>query len=417
MPFGVVLQGVIVGLLGALVAVGMALVYRANRILNFAQVQLGLAPTVLAVSLIVYAGVNYFLAATVGLIGSILVGSIVELVIIRRFFNSPRLILAVATIGLSQLLAAGALFIPMIWGKQPTTSIVHVPISLSFSIFPLVFTADHMAALIIAPLALLGVAAAAALHRHRHRRSGPAPSGPTGPACSAIPVKRLQTVVWAVAAVLSFIGVFLQAGILGLPVGIDLSYTVLLAALAALVLGNLVDLPTIALAAVALGVLQQGVLWNHESDPGLVDPVLAASSWSWPASAPDQLVAGRRRRGVDLGGLGDEVRPLPRELRSCTEVRAVRWVGALVVAGARPGAAVAALRQRREPTQGHGRGDLRHHHHLGGGAHRMGRPDHARADVVRGVRRGDRCVRHPDLAPRSEPGVADRRRRSGRSWR
>jgi branched-subunit amino acid ABC-type transport system permease component len=51
MPFGVVLEGVIVGLLGALVAVGMALIYRANRVLNFAQVQLGLAPTVLAVSL------------------------------------------------------------------------------------------------------------------------------------------------------------------------------------------------------------------------------------------------------------------------------------------------------------------------------------------------------------------------------
>ncbi len=43
MPFGVVLQGVIVGLLGALVAVGMALIYRANRVLNFAQVQLVLA--------------------------------------------------------------------------------------------------------------------------------------------------------------------------------------------------------------------------------------------------------------------------------------------------------------------------------------------------------------------------------------
>ena len=87
LPLGVTLQGVIVGLLGALVAVGMALVYRANRILNFAQVQLGLAPTVLAVSLIVYAGVNYFLAVTVGLLGSLLLGSLVELVIIRRFFN------------------------------------------------------------------------------------------------------------------------------------------------------------------------------------------------------------------------------------------------------------------------------------------------------------------------------------------
>ena len=121
-PAGVAVEGLILGLLGAMVAVGMALVYRANRILNFAQVQLGLAPTVLAVSLIVYAGVNYFLAVTVGLVGSLLLGSLVELVIIRRFFNSPRLILTVATIGLSQLLGAAALFIPLIWGQQPTSN-------------------------------------------------------------------------------------------------------------------------------------------------------------------------------------------------------------------------------------------------------------------------------------------------------
>jgi branched-chain amino acid transport system permease protein len=89
LPFGVTLQGVIIGLLGSLVAVGMALVYRANRILNFAQVQLGLAPTALAVSLIVYGGVNYFLAVSIGLVGSILVGGIVELVIIRSSSIRP----------------------------------------------------------------------------------------------------------------------------------------------------------------------------------------------------------------------------------------------------------------------------------------------------------------------------------------
>jgi branched-chain amino acid transport system permease protein len=331
LPLGVALQGVIVGLLGALVAVGMALAYRANRILNFAQVQLGLAPTVLAVSLIVYGGFNYFLAATIGLVASILVGSIVELVVIRRFFNSPRLILTVATIGLSQLLAAAALFIPKIWSQQPTTNIVHVPISVSFSIFPLVFTADHLAALILAPLALVAIAAmlrftsiGIAIRASAERADRASLLG--------IPVKRLQTVVWAVAAGLSFIGVFLQAGILGLPVGIDLSFTVLLAALAALVLGNLVDLPTIALAAVALGVLQQGVLWNHESDPGLVDPVLAA--------VVVMVLLVRRVRAtrddldaVSTWAVSAEVRPVPRELRSCREVRVARWVGGLVVGG------------------------------------------------------------------------------------
>jgi branched-chain amino acid transport system permease protein len=332
MPLGVMLQGVIIGLLGALVAVGMALVYRANRILNFTQVQLGLAPTVLVVSLVVYGGFNYFLATTIGLVASVLLGSVIELVVIRRFFNSPRLILTVATIGLAQLLAAGALFIPDIWGQQPTAAVIHVPISFTFSIFPLVFTADDVAALIIAPLALLAVTLllryssigiAIRASAERSDRAG----------MLGIPVKRLQTVVWALAGVLSFIGVFLQSGILGLPVGLDLSFTVLLAALAALVLGNLTELPTIGLAAIALGVLQQGVLWNHESDPGLVDPVLAAVVI---------VVLLARRVGssraesnaVSSWVTADEVRPVPHELRPLAEVRAVRWVGALVVAGA-----------------------------------------------------------------------------------
>ena len=56
MPAGVYLQGLTLGLLGALVAVGLCLVYRANRIVNFAQSALGLVPTVVAVDLIVYSG-------------------------------------------------------------------------------------------------------------------------------------------------------------------------------------------------------------------------------------------------------------------------------------------------------------------------------------------------------------------------
>jgi branched-chain amino acid transport system permease protein len=331
LPWGVALQGVIVGLLGALVAVGMALVYRANRILNFAQVELGLAPTVLTVSLIVYSGVNYFLAVAVGLIGSLLIGTIVELAIIRRFFRSPRLILTVATIGLAQLLVAGALFIPAIWGQQPTAAIVHVPISLHFSVFPLVFSADHVVAMVVAPMALVGVALML-----RFTNIGIAIRASAERADRAmmlgVPVKRLQTIVWAVAAMLSFVAIFLQAGILGLPAGILLSFTVLLAALAALVLGNLTDLPTIGVSAVALGVLQQGVLWNHETDPGLVGPVLAIVV---VAGLLIRRVSSSRTDAeqVSTWAAADEMRPVPRELRSLVEVRVVRCVGVILVGG------------------------------------------------------------------------------------
>ena len=332
LPLGMAFQGFILGLLGSLVAVGMALIYRANRVLNFAQGDLGAAPTALAVALAVYGGLNYFLAATLGLLAAVLLGSIVELAIIRRFFNAPRLILMVATIGLSQLLAVGALFIPAIWGERPSSEQLHIPFTVRFTIDPLVFSADHLVALIVAPLALLGVALmlrgtniGIAIRASAERADRAALLG--------VPVKRLQTVVWAVAALLSFIGVFLQAGILGLPVGVGLSLTVLLSAFAALMLGKLVELPTIAFAAIAIGMLQQGIVWNNPRHPELVDPILSGVVVA--CLLLRKMGASRvEADAASTWAASDEVRPVPREVRSLPEVRLVRWGGSLVVLAA-----------------------------------------------------------------------------------
>jgi branched-chain amino acid transport system permease protein len=335
-PWGLALQGVVIGLLGALVAVGMALVYRSNGILNFAQVELGLAPAVLAVSLITYSAMNYFLALAIGLAGAVLVGAVVELAIIRRFFRSPRLILTVATIGLSEVLVGAALFIPKIWNAQPLPIIVHVPISFQFTVYPLVFTADHVAAMVVAPLCLLGVAL---LLRYTSIGIAVRASAERADRASmlGVPVKRLETIVWVIAAVLSFIGIFLQAGILGVPVDPGFNYTVLLAALTALVLGNFESLPTIALSAVALGVLQQGVLWDQINDPQLIDAVLAAvviTAIVVRRVGTSRLLAG----SVSTWSTSDAVRPIPVALRRLGEVRIAR-----VALGALAAAAVLAL--------------------------------------------------------------------------
>ena len=90
--WGLVLQGLTLGLLTSLVALGMALVYRANRIINFGQADLGLVPAALAIDLIAFSGLSYVLALVIGLAAALVVGAVVELAIIRRFFTSPRLI-------------------------------------------------------------------------------------------------------------------------------------------------------------------------------------------------------------------------------------------------------------------------------------------------------------------------------------
>lgn len=329
-PSGVAAQGAIVGLLDAMVAVGLALVYRANRIVNFAQAELGAAPTVLAVALVAYAGWNYFLAVGIGLAVALALGALVELAVIRRFFAAPRLILTVATIGLAQLLAVGSVVIPSIWDERPTTTLVDLPVTLRFTIEPVVFSSDHLLALVVAPLALAAVGLAL-----RHTDLGVAIRASADRADRAallgIRVKRLQTVVWALAGLLSFLGVFLRAGILGLPVLNTLDLGVLLVALAALMLGRLTDLPVITASAVALGLLEQGVTWHNPRHPELVEPVLAG------VVVAALLVRRLGTTRTETGGAStwratDDVRPLPAALRRMPEVRAALWGGGLLIA-------------------------------------------------------------------------------------
>src|SRR5271155_4923867 len=158
MPFGVWLQGAVLGVVGSLMAVGLGLTYRLNKVINFAQGDLGTAPAVLAVGLIGFSGVNYFLGLATGLVASVLLTATVEFVVIRRFRRSPRLILTVATIGLSQLLVVLSLLIPRLWGQTPISSaVVTFPWHLSWHIAPVVFDANDLVAVIVSVACLAAV--------------------------------------------------------------------------------------------------------------------------------------------------------------------------------------------------------------------------------------------------------------------
>jgi ABC-type branched-subunit amino acid transport system permease subunit len=331
-PTGVFLRGIIVGLLSALAALGLALIYRANRIINFAATDLGTVPTALGVYLIAFWGLSYWLALGVGLVAAVLVGGLVELAIIRRFFDAPRLILTVATIGLATLLGAAGLLLPRLWGERPSSQALDLPWDLHLHVDPLIFGADEIAALVVAPLVMIALAVflrrtdvGIAVRASAERADRAALLG--------IPVKRLETVVWIVATLLAFMGAWLRAGVVGLPIGGSIaSFGFLLRILAALVLGGMVDLPAVALSAVALGVLETGIDWNASS-PLLIDPIVGG------------VIVGAlllRRRGptrtslesVSTWRAAEEVRPVPSVLARLPEVRAVRWGGAAVVVAA-----------------------------------------------------------------------------------
>lgn len=337
LPLGVFVRGVLVGGVTALIALGMALIYRSNRIVNFAQGDLGAAPAVLVFLLLTEWGWPYPIAVAAGAAAAFALGGIVELAVIRRFFRAPRLVLTVATIGLAQLLTGIAVFLPRWFGIEGSFLAPRIgdPVDVRFELGGTIFRGNSVVAFVVTPVLVLGLVAflkgtklGIAIRASADRADRAALLG--------VPVKRLQTLVWAVAALLAFAATFMRAGILGLPVGSVLSLGILLRSLTALLLGGLVHLPVIGLSAVTLGVLELGIDW-HQGD---TVPLLGADLPPLDAVLAVVVLVALlvRRRGAGRTDIddqsswqsADEVRPTPAELARTPEVR---W-GRIGIAGA-----------------------------------------------------------------------------------
>jgi branched-chain amino acid transport system permease protein len=331
MPAGAWVRGVVLGLLTALLAMGMALVYRANRVINFAQADLGFVPTTLAVGLIVFSGLPYLFGFGVGLVAAIALGVLVELAFVRRFANASRLVLTVATIGIAQLLGVLALLIPQMWDESAASQRIPPPVDWKVTVGTFILSANDIIALIVAPLAMAAVAVFLGSTRLGTAIRGSAERSERA-LMLGIPVAWLSTLVWAIAAALSFLSLFLRAGILGIPLGTALSLSTLVLALAALVIGRMRHLPTVATTAVALGVLEYGVAWNASS-PLLVMPIVGTAVLV-------ALLLQRRQYGradrdeAAAWRLADEVRPLQPWTARLPLIRLLRWgTAALILIG------------------------------------------------------------------------------------
>ncbi len=332
-PLGVLVQGLVLGGLTALIAFGIALVHRAEGIVNFAQGDLGGLPASLAVLLILVTGVPYGLAVGTGLVAAVLLGAFVHFVVIRRFARAPRLILTVATIFLAQVLAAGEVVLPRAFNVTGVPQSFPSPFDFSFSIGRVVFSGNEVVAMAAIPLLL---AALAGFLRYTALGMAVRASAENAEraALLGVPVERVRATVWILATVLSTLAIFLRAGVVGLPIGRVLGPTILLRALAGAVVGRMERLPVILAASLGLGMLESAVIW----DTGralLVPPVLfvvllvallvqrrdrqtlgrAAGLWrsSWPAVRA--------------------IRPVPRALARLPEVRLARLAVLAVPAG------------------------------------------------------------------------------------
>jgi ABC-type branched-subunit amino acid transport system ATPase component/branched-subunit amino acid ABC-type transport system permease component len=319
--------GLVLGSLSALIAMGLVLVYRANRIVNFAQGDIGGVAGVLAASLIVGPKWGFWPSVIVGLLVAIALGAATEILVIRRFARAPRLVLTVATIGLAQLFQAVQLLLPQLFSydtiPQPPR-----PFSFTFEWFPVVFNAGHLLIVSIVPFIALGL-----VLFFRRTRAGVAvrAAAESGDRASllGVPVQRLNTLVWMLAGGLSGIAVLLRIPIQGVAIGTPLGPNLLLRALAAAVIGRMESLPRTVVAALVLGMVEQAVFYETHRTV-IVDAVL----FGVILGALLLQRRGHDDRAADTGASTwqalREVRPIPRELARLREVRLALAGGAVL---------------------------------------------------------------------------------------
>jgi branched-chain amino acid transport system permease protein len=321
LPPGVVLQGIVLGSLIGLSAMGLVLVYRACRIVNFAQATLGSAAGVLATQLFQHRGWNYYGAFAVGIVTAAAVGALADRLVIQRFFWAPRLVLTVATIGLAQILSGIELTLPTLFGGGgPLGGLsggFRTPLRWSFHLSPLLFSGAHVQVMVVVPVVV-------ALLTLFLRRSavGVAIRASSANAERAmllgIPVRRLSTVVWSIAAVLSALSAMLAAPLVGSGSSFTSGPALLLPALAAAVLARMESLPGAMVAGVGIGLFQEAVFWNT-SRASLVDVGLLVAVLVGLLLQRDKLSRADDALGATWSSAG-ETPPVPTPIARLPEI-------------------------------------------------------------------------------------------------
>ncbi len=264
-PWGVIAQGVIFGTSYALLAMGLILIYRTTRIVNFAYGAMGAMPGVLTVGLFVDKHWNYWLAIALGVVVGAATGALIDILVIRRFAKSSRLVLTVATIGLSQILGAIGLFITVALGSEVLRGNIKTPLSGSFSIRPYPIRGDHLLMIGVAPVILAGLGWFL-LRTDAGRAVRAAAENQDRALLLGVPVRRLQTIVWAVAGGLAAVTFITKAPFTGVVPSALVGATSILPGLAVAVIARFQSFTAALVGGLGLGIAEWTIRWNVHAE-------------------------------------------------------------------------------------------------------------------------------------------------------
>jgi ABC-type branched-subunit amino acid transport system ATPase component/ABC-type branched-subunit amino acid transport system permease subunit len=269
-PLPAVVLGTIIGLTYGLLAVGLVLVYRTNRIVNFAHGEMGAFGAAFFGIAATQWHIPYWVAFPLGLAVGAGAGALSETGVIRRLRRAPRVMSVVATLGVGQLLAALAFAIN---SQAGAGTAYPQPAGLpTFRIGALLVTPSYSAMIILGPAIVIVLALF--LRRSRYglalRASAAAPDTAR---MAGVFASRMSSLAWALAGAFSAFTAILTAPTQGFTSAQTFGPSLLLRALAAAAIGRMSSLPGALAAGVGLGVMEQLLLWNYPQS-GVVEMAL-----------------------------------------------------------------------------------------------------------------------------------------------
>ncbi len=268
-----VFNGLVSGMVIGLLAMGIVLIYRSNRVINFAVANMGLVGAALLLIMVADHDIPFWISLVACLGIGALYGAAIELVVIRRLFTAPRVIVLVATIGVAQLSLGIVAALPKL---RTVGSAYPVAIDGQWHVAGVDISGSQLAILVVVPV----VAAALAWFLNR-TLTGKAVKAAAENAdlarLSRINPKLVSLLVWSIGgflATLSMILVLGQASAGGTSTLTAIGPSTLVRALAAAVIAGMVSFPRALAAGAAIGVCEALLRFNFVDQVGMIDFVL-----------------------------------------------------------------------------------------------------------------------------------------------